>query len=101
MALNFVKPDIIPKVLLGFLYKEENHITCKWQNRSIWQTNVSPKRDKQTERNFEKLLRWNVSETLWKYNPQARKSKTVFDFGLYAVDTGFFLSKFLIADSNC
>ena len=27
--------------------------------------------------------------------------KTVLDFGFYAVDTGLFLSKFLIADSNC
>ena len=28
------------------------------------------------------------------------ESKPVLDFGFYAVDTGFFLSKFLIADSN-
>ena len=29
------------------------------------------------------------------------ESKTVLDFRFYAVDAGFFLSKFLIADSNC
>ena len=67
----------------------------------MWQTNVSPKSDKQTERNFEKLLRWNVSKNPYKCSPQAMESKTVLDFRFYAVDAGFFLSKFLIADSNC
>ena len=61
---------------------------------------MSPKRDKQTQRNFEELLRWNASKNPCKCGPQAMESKPVLDFGFYAVDTGFFLSKFLIADSN-